>query len=495
MKVYSDSIFNYGSFCFKEDNLSSLTNQQKKIVIIASIAIGCFVVCYLAIRYYTSRVNGSKKIEALPKPFNDEKKAQDNQAKNLREIDTELTEDEKWFVDYGLRFNKGKTKAAQSDLVKDSHKPAVKVMIQPTYQSKTLPDGRICEGTFDENLNGQGTITYSYGRVEKGDFKEGKLHGHGKYTYLNTEYEGEFVNSQLNGQGKITYSSGMISKGEFRQGLLHGQGIINCPDGTIKKGEFRQGRLEGQGTMNDSNGRIKQGEFADDQLNGRGKVFFLGQIVAEGIFKNDKLHGQGTMTCPDGTIKKGEFQDGEFKQGTITLTDRRVFEGNFDDQLNGEGKMTLQDGTIEEGTFINGELNGQGEITYGEKPGWKGAKDKGEFKGSKLNGQGIRTARDGSIFEGQFKEGRLKQGKKTLPHSHSTGQTVEEGEFKDGELEGEGKRTCWGYEESKRYEYVERGEFKINQLGMGQLYEGTRTHDTGRITVVSNFHPSAIADE
>jgi len=67
--------------------------------------------------------------------------------------------------------------------------------------------------------NGQGTLTYGKGKSEGGkyvgEWKDGKQHGHGTYTYSNgNKYVGEFKDGLSNGQGTLTYGKGESEGGK-----------------------------------------------------------------------------------------------------------------------------------------------------------------------------------------------------------------------------------------------------------------------------------------
>ncbi len=110
-----------------------------------------------------------------------------------------------------------------------------------------------------------------------------------------------------------------------------------------------------------------------------------------------------------------------------------VFEGEFDDLLNGKGRKTNEEGSIEEGEFKNGKLHGKGKIY------WLKLNDlrikEGEFKEGFLTGQGIRIEFDGTKIEGNFKEDLL-DGKGSIDLIGGGGYY---GNFKEGVLHGEGK--------------------------------------------------------
>ena len=61
--------------------------------------------------------------------------------------------------------------------------------------------------------NGQGTYTWGKGEWEGdkyvGEYKDGKWHGQGTYTYADGEnYVGEYKDGEKEGQGTFTFASG-----------------------------------------------------------------------------------------------------------------------------------------------------------------------------------------------------------------------------------------------------------------------------------------------
>ena len=85
----------------------------------------------------------------------------------------------------------------------------------------------------------------------------------------------------------------------------------------------------------------------------------------------------------------------------------------LDGKRHGQGKHTFPSGRVYEGEFKDGELH-QGKITYPS-----GAVDgPGEFRENELlHGHCKRTLYGGDVHEGEYKDGRLNgQGKKTYPN-------------------------------------------------------------------------------
>ena len=81
------------------------------------------------------------------------------------------------------------------------------------------------------------------------------IHGH--------TYEGEWKDGKRHGQGKFTYASGDTYEGEWKDGKSHGQGKLTYPGGNTYEGEFKDGKYHGQGKYANRHGRIYEGEWKD----------------------------------------------------------------------------------------------------------------------------------------------------------------------------------------------------------------------------------------
>ena len=101
-------------------------------------------------------------------------------------------------------------------------------------------------------------------------------------------------------------------------------------------------------------------------------------------------------------------------------------------EVHGQGKVSYSDGTVYEGDFKNGLLNGQGKMTR-----TNGTVYEGNFKNWKPHGQGKMTRPDDSVYEGNFENG--------MPHGQGKirqrDEYVYEGNFENGKPHGQGKIT------------------------------------------------------
>ena len=95
----------------------------------------------------------------------------------------------------------------------------------------------------------------------KGNFKDGKKHGRGSYTWSNGDnFEGDFVEDQISGSGKWKFAGGDIYEGEVRHGLLSGTGTLTTKDGDKFKGKFIDG-VPSEGVYEFMNGSRLEGDL------------------------------------------------------------------------------------------------------------------------------------------------------------------------------------------------------------------------------------------
>ena len=107
--------------------------------------------------------------------------------------------------------------------------------------------------------HGKGTMRHSMPKMKayhlsKGIWKKGFLEGKGQSTCFKNknftnkvfEYKGSFKESEYNGYGILTYSFGTIFKGEWKDGQLHGKGSkIDKESGEKHTGNFKNGEYHG----------------------------------------------------------------------------------------------------------------------------------------------------------------------------------------------------------------------------------------------------------
>jgi hypothetical protein len=214
-------------------------------------------------------------------------------------------------------------------------------------------------------------MIYQDDGIYVGKWKNGKMNGHGTFTFKDgRKYIGEFKDGRSS-QGTLITPEGDKYVGQFKNGLVNGQGTLTTREGTTYIGEFKDSICCGQATKTLVDGTKCVGEFKDNKLNGQGTLSFPNGIKVVGEFKNGLPNGQGTMTSPDGQKYVGKFEDGNFS---------------------GLGEKMFPDGKMYVGEFRNGQFNGNGTLTS-----WDGKKKYvGEFQDDKFHGRGKIIAADGS---------------------------------------------------------------------------------------------------
>ncbi len=103
--------------------------------------------------------------------------------------------------------------------------------------------------------------------------------------------------------------------GEWKEGKPHGKGTYTYDNGDKHVGEFKYNNAHGWGTYTYANGDKYVGEFKDDKMHGQGTYYFSGQTEWKGDkyvgeFKDGKMHGQGTYTYANGTNYVGQWEYG-----------------------------------------------------------------------------------------------------------------------------------------------------------------------------------------
>ncbi len=139
-------------------------------------------------------------------------------------------------------------------------------------------------------LNSNSTYVFPNGAVYKGEFRNGKFHGHGTYTELDGskytnkyigEYIGEFKNGQINGDATYNGIDGTKYIGKFKNSKFHGQGTLIEPDGTKYIGEFKNGYFHGNGIRTSAKGYISKGIFRKGVFQGKDNIrrFFYNSLT------------------------------------------------------------------------------------------------------------------------------------------------------------------------------------------------------------------------
>ena len=186
--------------------------------------------------------------------------------------------------------------------------------------------------------------------------------------------------------------------------------------------------------------------------------------IFNGDITRDKIKIKGNV-IPWKTTKKDGF--------VWTLTSFNISDT---DKMNGRDKLTLPDGSVYEGDIKNGEMNGIGKLTWPN-----GSVYEGEMKNGEMNGRGKYKWPDGSVYDGEWKDGNMNGwGKLVLPTSQ-----VYDGEWKDGKKHGVGVIKHNGIIRQCKFENGYNTNctimYKDNSKYTGEMNE-TRPHGIGTYT-------------
>ena len=172
------------------------------------------------------------------------------------------------------------------------------------------------------------------------------------------------------------------------------------------------------------------------------KIEYYGGDVYEGEIQNSKPHGVGKMTYKDGQVREGIWNDGEIvyegqlneqgePDGTGTSFHRETYDGDWrNGKRHGEGTAKMIDGSVSyKGGWKNDLPDGNGTFKYRN-----GSVYTGGFRAGKMHGNGVMTYTNGTTYDGQWKNDKQDgQGTMKFHNGH-----VYKGEFSKGKLHGKG---------------------------------------------------------
>jgi hypothetical protein len=116
-------------------------------------------------------------------------------------------------------------------------------LIGVAFAQSSLPS---CQGNDSSKWNNCfGKWSSSNGDTFVGEYKDGKRHGQGTYTYATgNKFVGEYIDDQPNGQGSFFGFDGSVGLGEWKDGKPNGRFIIYRADKSIdSSGIFKNGQL------------------------------------------------------------------------------------------------------------------------------------------------------------------------------------------------------------------------------------------------------------
>jgi TonB family protein len=221
-------------------------------------------------------------------------------------------------------------------------------------------------------------------------------------------YVGEWKAGRWDGKGTHTLLNGDRYVGEFKAGNYNGFGTYFFSDGEKYIGEFKNDLRNGKGTYFYLNGNQYIGQWKDDFRSGLGTQYYASGSKYVGEFKNHKLNGLGTLFANNGEIlKEGNWLDDKFVRNVKVLTAGELKElpvcPGIDVAIwnNCVGVSTSSNGSIYQGEFKRGKLDGDGSTLLSN-----GNYHVGKYIQGKRSGFGTLTFANGDKYFGEFNNDR-----------------------------------------------------------------------------------------
>ncbi|XP_028249082.1 alsin-like isoform X3 [Parambassis ranga] len=204
-------------------------------------------------------------------------------------------------------------------------------------------DAQYTGGWLAGRVHGRGTMKWPDGRTYSGNFKNGLEEGYGECVIPNKVlnktdiYQGQWKEGKIHGFGKYKYATGEVYEGCFCDGHRHGYGMMSS--GKLAKasysvfiGQWVQDRKTGYGVYDDiTRGEKYMGMWQDDQRQGSAVVVTQNGVYYEGTFKDNKMSGPGLLVSEDDTVFHGEFSEDwtVSGKGVLTLANGDCLDGMF----------------------------------------------------------------------------------------------------------------------------------------------------------------------
>ena len=162
-----------------------------------------------------------------------------------------------------------------------------------------------------------------------------------------------------NNPSKQAFYDGEINKLNQR----HGIGKMEDPN-SIKIGTWRNGAFSGWGRVIKKNGQVFEGKFTNNIITGKG-IYKYKDVLYIGDFSNGIRQGKGVLFTEKFKFN-GQFLGGKIDgYGKIVFLDPKCeiceYEGFFkENKIEGNGTMKWRNGNIYQGELKNGKMNGRG---------------------------------------------------------------------------------------------------------------------------------------
>jgi len=184
----------------------------------------------------------------------------------------------------------------------------VKVVPEPS------PDPIIPQVPVEQSpRDGSVLVVYPNNSTYRGQFKDGKRHGHGTMVLPDgTKQEADWKHDHRHGKGTELFPDGTHFLGSYMDGLRSGHGVMTWPEGSQYSGQFEKGKANGKGVLQRTDGSVYRGQFCEDCMSGQGCMEWEDGVSYVGQFVANRREGSGKMTWASG---KWQSYDGEWKNG------------------------------------------------------------------------------------------------------------------------------------------------------------------------------------
>ena len=129
-------------------------------------------------------------------------------------------------------------------------------------------------GNFIDNQKSGKGKEDNFEYIYEGDYKDNQKNGHGSQSFkmLGDYYIGDYLNEKINGNGVYSFKNGEKYSGPFKDGMMHGIGKYTWPDGSEYIGDYVNNIKNGYGLFKMNCGKIYDGPFENGRPNGKGKL-------------------------------------------------------------------------------------------------------------------------------------------------------------------------------------------------------------------------------
>jgi len=208
---------------------------------------------------------------------------------------------------------------------------------------------------------------------------------------------GVFEDRGASGEGTKRWANGCTYTGTLRQNQIHYYGNLCWPDGRSYVGHFEEEAMHGEGVLmwsDKAGGKcIYKGRFERNAFHGEGVLEWSNKARYTGQFCGGLYHGDGTFEWPDKiNVYRGQWENGEMCGRGVQTTSGEM-----------GGGATRGDPIVYVGEFKQGNMEGQGHVTFVMKGGGHDQYS-GEFQNSMFNGHGTFSWASGHSLSGSFSD-------------------------------------------------------------------------------------------